>query len=449
MEPNTLLAALLDEAGVSHVGLATRVNEAGRPRGLSLRYDNTSVLRWIRGQKPRGEVPDIICSVLTDRLGRPVSLDAAGFGPLASTRATGPTLPGFLDRATAFWHSDGRMRLSELGVVTGMEAVAPVWEWENPPHDVDVSRQGTVRVGPDDIAVLGVARSHYEQMYRRVGGMATRGRILRFLTREAAPMLRGAYCDPVGRELFRAVGSLVAVAGICSYDSDQQAIAQRYFHQALRLAKASGDRRFGGYVIVLLVNQAVYMKDFRQAVAFAEAGVRAAGAHISPALAADLHAMQAKAFARMGDESAAHRCMGLAERAAGHIRIDQEPEETGYVQPGLVEAHLAEALMSLGDTAPAQVYAEEAVHSLAHTRGRAHRLATLARTEAAAGEIDRAAATTTELVATARGMESQRIRDRLNSVRTTLARYETRSAADAVELIDETLLVPLDLGSVQ
>lgn len=163
-----------------------------------------------------------------------------------------------------------------------------MWEWENPPDDADVSRNGPLRVSFDDVAVLRTARAHYEHMYRRAGGIATRGRILAFLNGEAALLLRGPYSDITGRELHRAVGGLVAIAGICSYDSDQQGLAQRYFHQALRLAKASGDRGFGGYVMALLVNQAVYMRDYRQAVAFAEAGTRAAGAHISPALATDL-----------------------------------------------------------------------------------------------------------------------------------------------------------------
>ena len=334
--------------------------------------------------------------------------------------------------------------MKSLRVVTGMEAVAPVWQWENPPDDPDVSHRGAIHVGQDDIDVLATVRAHYEQMYRRVGGVATRGRILRFLSSEAAPLLRGTYSDSVGRDLHRAVGGLVAMAGICSYDSDRQGLAQRYFHQSLRLAKASGDRRFGGYVMVLLVNQAVYMKDYRQAVAFAEAGIRAAGAHISPALAADLHAMQAKAFARMGDQASAHRCMATAEAAAGRIRAEEEPAETGYVQPGLVEAHLAEVLMSLGDTGPAQTYAAEAVHTEAHTRGTAHRLATLARAEAAAGEVERAAETATEMVSSAQGMESRRIRDRLTSVRSMLSRYETASARDAVGLIDGALQVPLD-----
>ncbi|RBM18134.1 transcriptional regulator, partial [Streptomyces sp. PT12] len=148
-------------------------------------------------------------------------------------------------------------------------------------------------VNGDDVAVLRAARTHYEEMYRKAGGVAARGRILAFLNGEAALLPRGSYSDSTGREPHRAVGSLVAVAGICSYDSDRQGLAQRYFHQALRLAKASGDRAFGGYIMALLVNQSVYMKEYRQAVAFAEAGLRAAGAHISPALATDLHAMQA------------------------------------------------------------------------------------------------------------------------------------------------------------
>ena len=63
--------------------------------------------------------------------------------------------------------------------------------------------------------------------------------------------------------------SPVAIAGICAYDSNAQGLAQRYFHQALRLAKASGDRGLGAYVIALLVNQSLFMRDYRQAVAFA------------------------------------------------------------------------------------------------------------------------------------------------------------------------------------
>lgn len=92
MEPNTLLDAILDEAGISHAGLAARINQLGRCRGLALRYEHTAVARWLKGQRPRGQVPDLICEILGERLHRPVGLDDIGFSGPGSARASGTPL---------------------------------------------------------------------------------------------------------------------------------------------------------------------------------------------------------------------------------------------------------------------------------------------------------------------------------------------------------------------
>jgi tetratricopeptide (TPR) repeat protein len=291
--------------------------------------------------------------------------------------------------------------------------------------------------------MLRAARAHYELMYRRAGGIATRARIVGFLNAEAAPLLRGGYNDALGRQLHRATGGLVAVAGICAYDSDAHGLAQRYFHQGLRLAKASGDRGLGAYVIALLVNQSLFMGEFRQAVAFAEAALRTAGRQITPALAADLYAMQAKAYAHIGDGSGALGCIRRAEAEAERIRPGHEPDETGYVQPGLVNVQVAEALLSLGDLSGAREHAAVAVRSPAHDRGRVHRLAMLSQIELRQGEADRAARTAAEMAERARGMESQRLRDRLREVREHLVASGCGEAQEAAGLIDGALRVPL------
>ncbi|MFC9823744.1 transcriptional regulator [Streptomyces erythrochromogenes] len=446
MQPNVLLDALLAEAGMSHAGLAAHVNQAGRTRGLALRYEHTAVTRWLKGQRPRGQVPDLICEVLGGRLRRPVGLDDVGLGVSdhpVSLHAS--PLSGFVDRAAALWRSDGQARsqLLTAEAVTGTPAVIPVWEWENPPEDVDVSRDGPNRIGPEHVEILKAARAHYELMYRRAGGIATRDRIVRFLGTETAPMLRGSYSDDLGRRLHRATGSLVAVAGICAYDSDAHGLAQRYFHQALRLAKASGDRGLGAYVIALIVNQSLHLREYRQAVAFAEAALRAAGRHTTPALAADLHAMQAKAYAQLGDAQAALACIRGAEAAAARIRPGSEPDETGYVQPGLVNVQVAEALLSLGDLEAARVQAAAAVGTPAHDRGRVHRLAMLCEIQLCQGEADRAAAGAAEMAERARGMESLRLRDRLWAVREQLLTSGCSDAQETVRLIDGALRVPL------
>ncbi|MFI8964331.1 transcriptional regulator [Streptomyces sp. NPDC053493] len=444
--PNALLDALLDEAGISNAGLASRVNQAGRARGLALRYEHTAVARWLKGQRPRGQVPDLICEVLAGRLHRAVTLDDIGLGvPGAGPPAPGTPLSGFVERATALWRSDEQQRphLHGAPAVTGTPAVMPVWEWENPPEDVDVSRDGRTRVSAADVSMLTAARAHYEQMYRKAGGLATRARIVGFLNTETAPLLRGAYGDALGRRLHRATGGLVAVAGICAYDSDAQGLAQRYFHQALRLAKASGDRGFGAYVVALLVNQSLFTGEYRQAVAFAEAALRSAGREITAALAADLTAMQAKAYAHLGDGAAALACIRRAESEAERISPGSEPAETGYVQPGLVNVQVAEALLSLGELTAARAHAAAAVETPAHDRGRVHRLAMLCQIELRQGEPDRAARTAVEMTERARGMESRRLRDRLRLVREQLLASGGAEAREAVDLIDAALRVPL------
>ncbi|MCZ7461352.1 transcriptional regulator [Streptomyces sp. WMMC940] len=446
MQPNTLLDALLDEAGISHAGLAAHVNQAGRARGLSLRYEHTAVARWLKGQRPRGQVPDLICEVLAVRLRRPVTLDDIGLGVPGETAVQhGSPLSGFVERATALWRSDEQQRPHVIGApaVTGTPAVMPVWEWENPPEDADVSRDGRTRVSMADIKMLRAARAHYELMYRKAGGIATRSRIVGFLDSEAAPLLRGAYSDALGRQLHRATGGLVAVAGICAYDSDAHGLAQRYFHQALRLAKASGDRGLGAYVIALLVNQSLFMGEYRQAVAFAEAALRTAGRQITPALATDLYAMQAKAYAHLGDGGAALGRIRRAEEEAERILPRHEPDETGYVQPGLVNVQVAEALQCLGELGAAREHADAAAAVPSHDRGRVHRLAVLSQIELRQGEDERAARTAVEMTERARGMESLRLRDRLRTVRANLAAHGSAPAAEAAEIIEGALRVPM------
>jgi hypothetical protein len=44
-------------------------------------------------------------------------------------------------------------------------------------------------------------------------------------TETSGSVVKGAYDDANGRELYRAVGGLTALAGICAYDADVQGVA--------------------------------------------------------------------------------------------------------------------------------------------------------------------------------------------------------------------------------
>src|SRR5215472_7434612 len=141
-EPNILLDALIEEANFSHAGFASRVNERGRQRGIDTHYGHASVARWVRDHAvPRGEVPEIICEVISSRLGRVITLAAAGLDRLGTDRLAYASLAQVVDRAAALWRSDlkhSRSGVDKL-VLGGADAIAPVFEWENPPDDQDVS----------------------------------------------------------------------------------------------------------------------------------------------------------------------------------------------------------------------------------------------------------------------------------------------------------------------
>jgi hypothetical protein len=447
-EPNFLLDALIEAAGLSHAGLASRINAAEGK--LSLRYDHASVARWIRdGAVPRHPVPNMICEILSARLGRSLALADIGMeGKVVGT--SGLTLRRVVEQAKALWRADDRARTAAQArtLVTGADAVLPLFEWENPPLDIDVSRHNGQLIGQSDVAQVLAARAHYEQMYRRVGGVPVRPRLVNQLAVQITPMLDGRYDDATGRLLFRAVGGLVALAGICAYDAERQtqALAQRYFFHALRMAKASGDKAFGGYVVALLTNQAIHLGDFRLAIQYAETALRAGQGFLSPALRTDLHAMQAKSYARIGDRASCHDQMRLAEVAAAQVIVENEPPETGYVQPENTKIKHAEALMRLGDTSAAKSYAREAVNSKAlfSTRARVYGMATLSMTLAARAEVEEGVAHAELALHEAAGMESWRIRERLAAMVSALAPYrDTHAAQDLMCRADSALSLPL------
>jgi hypothetical protein len=134
--------------------------------------------------------------------------------------------------------------------------------------------------------------------------------------------------------------------------------------------------------------------------------------------------------------------MKEAETSARRIRREEEPVETGYVQPGLLEANLADALMRLGDMAPATTYAAEAVAVQTHERGRVHRLATLAECHVRAGPAEQASITAHSVLETMQGMESRRLNDRLIKLRRNMSGVGGRATAEVVERIDDRLRIP-------
>ncbi|PJE94574.1 regulator [Streptomyces carminius] len=387
--PNRQLAALIAEAGFSNAGLARRVDQLGLEHGLDLRYDKTSVTRWLRGQQPRGTTPALIAEVFTRRLGRRLTAQDLGLDACAPVYAglEFAATPGeAVDIVGGLWRKDSgshaelrKIAFTPAGLVVpsrdwligrpdervargepGPEPAAPRVPPQvrgpagGPPpgvprtHRADsradsradgVERGPGQRVTPGDVAALRSVGELFRTLDHAYGGGHARQALVRYLEHEAEPMLRGTYGEQTGRRLFGAVADLTRLAGWTAYDIAAHGLAQRYFVQALRLSQAAGDRAYGSYVLATMSRQAVYLGHGREAVQLARVAQQGVGSSVPPAAQALLHAVEARGHGVLGEVRACTASLARAERALEQARPGEEVPQ--WVK-AFDEAHLAD-----------------------------------------------------------------------------------------------------------
>ncbi|GGW80996.1 hypothetical protein GCM10010503_67970 [Streptomyces lucensis JCM 4490] len=444
--PNRRLAALIAEAGFSNAGLARRVDQLGLEHGLDLRYDKTSVTRWLRGQQPRGTTPALIAEVFTRRLGRRLTAQDLGLDACAPVYAGlefAATPAEAVDIVSGLWRKDSGSH-AELRKIAFTPAglVVPSRDWLIGKADDKVARDAVPRVPAQgrpgaarpqplapprtrghterpagqrvtggDINALRSVGELFRTLDDRFGGGHARQALVRYLEHECEPMLRGSYDEQTGRRLFAAAADLTRLAGWTSYDIAAHGLAQRYFVQALRLAQAAGDRAYGSYVLVTMSRQAVYLGHGREAVQLARVAQQGAGTGASPVVQALLHACEARAQGVLGEVRACTAALARAERA---LEAARPGDEVPYWARFFDEAQLADELghchRDLQQFRAAAQHAERSLQLRApsYARSRLFCRVVLATARLGLGELDQACALAAEAAGQAAEMRSAR-----------------------------------------
>ncbi|GGT25344.1 hypothetical protein [Streptomyces purpureus] len=439
--PNRQLAALIAEAGFSNAGLARRVDQLGLEHGLDLRYDKTSVTRWLRGQQPRGTTPALIAEVFTRRLGRRLSAQDLGLDACAPVYAGlefAATPEEAVDIVGGLWRKDSGSH-AELRKIAFTPAglVVPSRDWliGRPDDRVgrgdpgpaglrvpaqgrpSVPRQRTTDRGPGqrvsggDIAALRSVGELFRTLDHAYGGGHARQALVRYLEHEAEPMLRGTYGETVGRRLFAAAADLTRLAGWTSYDIAAHGLAQRYFVQALRLSQAAGDRAYGSYVLITMSRQAVYLGHGREAVQLARVAQQGVGSAAPPVVQALLHGVEARGHAVLGEVRACSASLARAERA---LEAARPGDEVPYWARNFDEGQLADEFghchRDLQQFRAAAQHAERSLQlrSPAYARSRLFCRIVLATARLGLGELDQACALGAEAAQQASEMRSAR-----------------------------------------
>ncbi|GEB52054.1 sporulation protein [Streptomyces cacaoi] len=486
--PNEKLGTVLALAGISNAGLARRVNDLGAQRGLTLRYDKTSVARWVsKGMVPQGAAPHLIAAAIGSKLGRPVPLHEIGLADADPTPEVGLAFPrdvgAAVKSATDLYRLDqagrrggGSIWQSLAGSFSVSAYATPTSRWLITPADSSVARHvehledaggsrahavngaaggpdpvderdgddgedlggrdsrqerngqadaagpAPLRVGHADVSKLREAADEARRWDSKYGGGDWRSSMVPECLRvDAAPLLLGAYTDEVGRSLFGATAELTRLAGWMAFDTGQQEAAQRYYIQALRLARAAADVPLGGYVLASMSLQATYRGFADEGVDLAQAALERNRGLATARTMSFFQLVEARAHAKANDAQACAAALAAAESWLERSRAgDPDPSWLDFYSYDRLAADAAECYRDL--KAPRQVrrFTEKALSKPTEEFVRSHglRLVVSAVAELESGNLDAACAAGTRAIEVAGRISSARtteyVRDLLN-----------------------------------
>ncbi|WP_327414817.1 sporulation protein [Streptomyces sp. NBC_01233] len=518
-EPNEKLGAVLALAGISNAGLARRVNDLGAQRGLTLRYDKTSVARWVsKGMVPQGAAPHLIAAAIGAKLGRPVPLHEIGLADADPAPEVGLAFPRDVGAAVrsatdlyrldlagrrgggGIWQSlagsfsvaayatpasrwlispaDGSVTREPAGTGPGPAAHGPgahgpashgpaaqspltaatlsaqdvaAHEMPAPAHEAsapgprpspegrttgpatgpmagpasgppstvvpaqpgaETPRDHGQRVGHSDVTKLREAAEDARRWDSKYGGGDWRSSMVPECLRvDAAPLLLGSYTDEVGRALFGATAELTRLAGWMAFDTGQQEAAQRYYIQALRLARAAADVPLGGYVLASMSLQATYRDFPDEGVDLAQAAVERNRGLATARTMSFFRLVEARAHAKAGDSAAAGAALRAAEGWLERAREgDPDPTWLGFYSYDRFAADAAECYRDLKLPRQVRRFTEQALSRPTEEYVRSHglRLVVSAVAELESGNLDAACAAGTRAVEVAGRISSAR-----------------------------------------
>ncbi|MCH0543314.1 sporulation protein [Streptomyces sp. MUM 203J] len=346
--------------------------------------------------------------------------------PPAGTHRGDPAAPGAASAASTTGPAPGQVTSQEPSAPAPVAAVPPPAGPATAAVPAGAPEElpdgGHARVGHSDVAKLREAAEDARRWDSKYGGGDWRSSMVPECLRvDAAPLLLGSYSDEVGRALFGATAELTRLAGWMAFDTGQQEAAQRYYIQALRLARAAADVPLGGYVLASMSLQATYRGFADEGVDLAQAALERNRGLATARTMSFFRLVEARAHAKAGDAAAAGAALKAAEVWLERSRAgDADPSWLGFYSYDRFAADAAECYRDL--KAPRQVrrFTEQALSRPTEEYVRSHglRLVVSAVAELESGNLDAACAAGVRAVEVAGRISSARtkeyVRDLLN-----------------------------------
>jgi hypothetical protein len=418
-EPNRLLAAVMQEAGISNKSLALRVRTEAEKVNHAISPDHVSVRRWLDGVRPHDDTVRCIAAALSAKLSRKLSFADLGFdAPQVVAEDDviddGAHYPAKPEQAVEVLAELTSADLADSKLVT-----AAGWVSETAPSVITgylfadpmrLDQPGPLAESGAEVASRIRATVRYlMDLDFQFGGGHTRKMLLFYWKTEIVPALRQSYPSLIRREVFAAAADAAEVLGWSAYDAGRHGAAQRYFVQGLRLAREANDQLMGGQILSNLSHQANYLGNFSDAVQFARAAQAATTGTTTATVSAMFLAMEARALASIGDARGVAETLHRAEQAFERSNPDEDPEWISYFDVLELAGEAAHCFRDLGQAEQTQLFAANAIDPIrTPPRTRAFIGMVTAAGALSAGNVDEAVAVATASVGLAGSLQSSR-----------------------------------------
>ncbi|WP_327679775.1 transcriptional repressor NsdA [Streptomyces sp. NBC_00467] len=451
--PNEQLSSWFVRSGWSKGELARQVNRRARQMGAHhISTDTSRVRRWLDGEQPREPIPRILSELFSERFGSVVAIEDLGLRSAhQSPSVSGVDLPWAGPQTVALLSEFSRSDLmlarrgflgTSLALAAGPALVEPMQRWLVPSPASEQAgseptaggRKGSRLSGPE-LDLLESTTAMFRQWDAQCGGGLRRKAVVGQL-HEVTDLLQEPQPQATSRRLFVCAAELAELAGWMSYDVGLQPTAQKYFVLALHAAKEAGDKPLGSYILSSMSRQMIHLgrpDDALELVHLAQYGSRDCA---TPRTQAMLYAMEARAYANMGQPSKCKRAVRMAEDTFSDAGIDGEPEPDwirffSEAELNGENAHSYRDLAYVAGRSPTYASLAEPVMERAvdlfgkddeHQRSYALNLVGMATVHLLKREPEQSTALASQALAVARRVRSERVNTRLRKTVDTAAR---------------------------
>lgn len=457
-QPNAQLNSWFVRSGWSKGELARQVNRRARQLGAHhVSTDTSRVRRWLDGEQPREPIPRILSELFSERFGCVVPVEDLGLRPAHQPPAGGDVDlpwagPQTVEMISEFSRSDlmlGRRGFlgASLALSAGPALIEPMQRWLVPTSPSGAGGPGGSAAGPgpghpgtrpsrlseQELELLESTTVMFRQWDNQCGGGLRRKAVVGQL-HEVTDLLQESHPEAVGRRLYRVTADLAALAGWMSYDVGLQPTAQKYMVLALHAAKEAGDRPLGAFILSSMSRQMIHLdrpEDALELIHLAQYGSRDTATATTQAM---LYALEARAYANMGQVNKCHRAVRAAEDTFTDTRPGEDPSWISFFNEAELHAENAHSYRDLAYAAGrSPAYAslahpvmEKAVEGFrgdtVHQRAFALNLVGLASVHLLEREPEAAAECTRQAMAVATRIRSERVNTRIRKTTRTAVR---------------------------